>query len=191
MEKIKQMQPMWLCILSDKQFEETSENTQWRKVKQMQPMLLCILLGRSFEVTFENALGEKPKKCKQCDFASSGADTLRMHLKTHSAEKLNKCNLCDYKISVKRQINAASVTLHPIRLAIWGHIWKTYMLKKKSDLHWIYRVTFLTGPALKVLSVGDGKIPTKKVKVRECHRNNLKFNSNFHFFSRDFAISNT
>ena len=29
----------------------------------------------------------------------------------------------------------------------------------------IYRVTFLTGPALKVLSVGDGKIPTKKVKV--------------------------
>ena len=26
----------------------------------------------------------------------------------------------------------------------------------------IYRVVFLTGPALKVLSVGDGKIPTKK-----------------------------
>ena len=55
----------------------------------------------------------------------------------------------------------------------------------------IYRVIILTGRALKVLSVGDGKIPTKKVKVRECHRNNLKFNSNFHFFSRDFAISNT
>ena len=54
-----------------------------------------------------------------------------------------------------------------------------------------YRVIFLTGPALKVLSVGDGKIPTKKVKVRECHRNNVKFNSNFHFFCRDFAISNT
>ena len=29
----------------------------------------------------------------------------------------------------------------------------------------IYRVVFLTGPALKVLSVEDGKIPTKKVKV--------------------------
>ena len=28
-----------------------------------------------------------------------------------------------------------------------------------------YRVVFLTGSALKVLSVEDGKIPTKKVKV--------------------------
>ena len=28
-----------------------------------------------------------------------------------------------------------------------------------------YRVIFLTGSALKVLSVGDGKIPSKKVKV--------------------------
>ena len=37
-----------------------------------------------------------------------------------------------------------------------------------------YRVIFLTGPALKVLSVGDGKNPTKKVKVRVCHRENMK-----------------
>ena len=29
---------------------------------------------------------------------------------------------------------------------------------------------FLTGSALKVLSVDDSKIPTKKVKVRERHR---------------------
>ena len=29
----------------------------------------------------------------------------------------------------------------------------------------LYRVIFLNGPALKVLSVGDGKVPTKKVKV--------------------------
>ena len=38
-----------------------------------------------------------------------------------------------------------------------------------------YRVVFLTGSALKVLSVGSGKIPTKKVKVRVCHRENVKF----------------
>ena len=38
-----------------------------------------------------------------------------------------------------------------------------------------YRVSFLTGPALKVLSVGDGKIPTKKVKVRVSYRENMKF----------------
>ena len=42
-----------------------------------------------------------------------------------------------------------------------------------------YRVTFLTGPAQKSSkspkSVGDGKIPTKKVKVRVSHRENMKF----------------
>ena len=38
-----------------------------------------------------------------------------------------------------------------------------------------YRVVFLTGSALKVLSVGDGKISTKKVKVRISHRENVKF----------------
>ena len=45
---------------------------------------------------------------------------------------------------------------------------------------------FLTGSAQKVLSVGDGKIPTKKVKEEVSYR---VFNSNFpFFFSRDFAI---
>ena len=40
------------------------------------------------------------------------------------------------------------------------------MIQYGLEYEWpIYRVTFLTGPALKVLSVGDGKIPTKKVKV--------------------------
>ena len=34
----KKMQPMRLCILLCKRFEETFENTQWRKVKQMQPV---------------------------------------------------------------------------------------------------------------------------------------------------------
>ena len=38
-----------------------------------------------------------------------------------------------------------------------------------------YRVFFLIGCALKVLSVRDGKIPTKKVKVRVSHRENMKF----------------
>ena len=36
--EVQQMQPMWLCILLCRQFEDTFENTQWRKVKQMQPM---------------------------------------------------------------------------------------------------------------------------------------------------------
>ena len=36
-----------------------------------------------------------------------------------------------------------------------------------------HSVVFWTGSALKVLGVGDGKIPTKKVKVRVCHRENV------------------
>ena len=34
-EKVKQMQPMWLCILTGRPFEDTFENAQWGKVKQM------------------------------------------------------------------------------------------------------------------------------------------------------------
>ena len=44
---------------------------------------------------------------------------------------------------------------------------------KKSTLY--IQGVFLTGSALKVLSVGDGKIHTKKVKVRVSHRENMKF----------------
>ena len=52
--KVEQMQPMWLCILWGRQFGGTFEDTQCRKVKQMQPMWLCILSGMQFEKTFEN-----------------------------------------------------------------------------------------------------------------------------------------
>ena len=34
----KSMQPMWLCLFSGRQFEETFENSQWGKDQQMQPM---------------------------------------------------------------------------------------------------------------------------------------------------------
>ena len=45
--KVKQMQPMWLCLLWSKIFKSTFENTQWRKVKQMQPVWLCFFLMTS------------------------------------------------------------------------------------------------------------------------------------------------
>ena len=60
--KVKQMQPMWLCILKGMPFEDTHENAQWRKVKQTQPMWLCILSGRQFEETHENAQWGKVKQ---------------------------------------------------------------------------------------------------------------------------------
>ena len=52
--KVKQMQPMWLCLFLCSQFEDTFENAQWRKIKQMQSMRVCLFSSRSFEDTFEN-----------------------------------------------------------------------------------------------------------------------------------------
>ena len=53
---------MSLCISSCRYFENTFENTQWRKVQQMQPVWLCILLSKRFEDTFENAQRRKDKQ---------------------------------------------------------------------------------------------------------------------------------
>ena len=44
-----QMQPMPLCFLSCRRFEDTFKNAHWRKVKQMQSMRLCFLSCRRFE----------------------------------------------------------------------------------------------------------------------------------------------
>ena len=41
---------------------------------------------------------------------------------------------------------------------------------------------FLTGSALKVLSVEDGKIPTNKVKAKVCHGENGKFQLELELF---------
>ena len=57
--KVKQMQPMWLCIMLCKHFEDTFENAEWEK---MQPMRPCLFWARRFEETFENALWRKVKQ---------------------------------------------------------------------------------------------------------------------------------
>ena len=60
--KAKQMQPVWLCLLSGRQIEETFENAQQRKVTQMQSVWLWILSGRRLEETFDNAQWRKTKQ---------------------------------------------------------------------------------------------------------------------------------
>ena len=85
--KVKQMQPVWLCIFWGKQFEETFEETQWRKVKQMQPVWLCIFWSRQIEETFENAQWRKFKQMQPVWLVSYQAGDLRMYLRTHSGEK--------------------------------------------------------------------------------------------------------
>ena len=56
------MQPVWLCILWSRQFEETFENPWWRKEKQMQSLWLCIPFAKEFEESFRNALWRKVKQ---------------------------------------------------------------------------------------------------------------------------------
>ena len=53
------MQPLQICFLSGRWFEEAFDNTQRRKVKQMQAVWLCIIPGRQFLGTLEKAWWRK------------------------------------------------------------------------------------------------------------------------------------
>ena len=161
------MQPMRLCILSDKnskytfenthrkksrkfnqcdyksspsRFDETFENTLRRKVKQMQLMQLCILSDKNSKYTFENTHWKKSRKYNQCNYKSLPADVLMKHLKTLSGEKSNKCYQCDLLVLTtwehsgdepnKYNLNA---TMHPLRQEIWGHIEKGIAEKSHTN----------------------------------------------------------
>ena len=106
------MQPMWLCFFLDRLFEETFENTQWRKVKQMQPMRLCFF-------KFENAHWYKSYECNQCDYAFSRQE-IWGHIWKRTLEK--------------SQINATNATMHLLGQAIWGDIWKHTMEKSQTNV---------------------------------------------------------
>ena len=117
--KVKQMQPVWLCILSSKRFEDTFENPQWRKSKQMQPVCdFASIQAGDLRTHLKMHSGEKSNKCNQCDFTCSDPSSFRTHLKTHSGEKLK---------------NATNTIMHPLRQAIWGHIWRHTV--EKSQFH--------------------------------------------------------
>ena len=134
---------MWLCILTDRQFEETYENAQWIKARQMQAMWTCIFLCRPFEETFENA------QCNQCDYAlyrnvtyvtlHPPGQTIWGHIWKHTLEKsqTNATNVtmpllgqairghilrCTVK---KSQTNATNGTMPALILVQWGNMWKT------------------------------------------------------------------
>ena len=104
--KFEQMHPMWLCIFWGRPFEETFENTQWRKVEQMQPMWVCILSGKPFEDTFEYTLCREAK--------------LKLHME--SAESFEYSNI----INSRRHPSASSSTFrqHNFKSHDWNLAFK-------------------------------------------------------------------
>ena len=102
----------------------------------MQPMRLCICTGRQFEDTFENSLWRKKYKCNQCDFASVQADNLRTHVKSH-LRKAYKCNRCDFASvradNLRRQLKKAYKCNH-----LWLSIYSGRRFEKtfENSLRW-------------------------------------------------------
>ena len=64
-----------------------------------------------------------------------------------------------------------------------------------NDRPWVkmesYRVVFLTGPAPKSSKCWGWQIPYQKSESGAMWQRDVRFNSNFHFFGREFAILNT
>ena len=76
--EVKQMLPVWLCILSGNPFEDTSQCDY------------ASSNASSLMMHLKSHRGEKSNKCNQCDYGSYLASDLRKHLKMHSVEKLKK-----------------------------------------------------------------------------------------------------
>ena len=146
---------MWVWIFSCRQFEDTFENTQWRKAMEVQPMWLCVLLFTPFEVAFKITYWwrkDKQKerhlnihirgnlhKCNLCDYAATQAVHLKAHLKTHSGEKPYKCTQCIYAsanlCNLRKHAQWGRKTEHmqPMQVCL---LWTTYADDSYANTQW-------------------------------------------------------
>ena len=107
------MQPMWLCFLWGKQFEDTFEDTQWRKVKQMHHSTRAIwrdIWKRTVEKSQTNATNVTMLPLRQA---------IWRHIWRHTAEK--------------SQTDVTSVTIHLSMKALWRYIWKCIVEKSQTN----------------------------------------------------------
>ena len=94
------MQPLWLCICSNRQFENTYETHTGEKswLNCSFPAFISEVNTISFEYFQSPRIlfaREKSNKCNQCDYACSDPSALRIHLSIHTGQKPYKCNQCD------------------------------------------------------------------------------------------------
>ena len=92
------MQPVWLCIVSGRQLEDTFENAQWRKATQMHLLLPIILSCKHFESSFNITQWRKVQRMCPYIFCTI---FLKIHLYSHSGEKPNKRMQCDFVIKLR------------------------------------------------------------------------------------------
>ena len=122
------MQPVRLCIYSSRRFEETFENTQWRKDKQN---ATSVNMHALVQVHWGHTWKRTPEKGQ----INATSATLHLFMQAiwgdiwkHTAEK--------------GQTNATNATMHPLRQAIWGDIWK-----HTAEKGWTNAMNEITQPA--------------------------------------------
>ena len=141
------MQPMWLCILSGRPFEETFENAQWRKAKQMQPMWLCLFSGMRFDETSENTQWRKAKQMqpmwlcmlrfKCIEVAFKNAKTFKNKRQWTSAISVNMLSLVRTSLGyILKHINPKGKQMRPMQLHIFSgrYIWQHTVEESQSNV---------------------------------------------------------
>ena len=147
------MQPVWLCILLGGSFEDTFENTHWRKVKQMWPMLLCIFWSKEFKGPFENT---QVRPMQLCIFSGIPFKETFQNTRWRKVEQMQPMWLCilsgrrfekTFENTQRRKVNkynwcvfvieyihkSRNEWINPIR-NIWHHIFKSYCFVQGSSL---------------------------------------------------------
>ena len=127
------MQPMRLCFLLGRQFEESFENAQWKSQTSEANVTPWASNLRKHLIMHS---GKKPNKCNQSNYALFNAGDLRKHLKTHCGEKSNKCNRCDYTSSQTYHLRTHLIT-HSGKKQKFNHY--DYACSDPSALRWHFK----------------------------------------------------
>ena len=111
------MQPMSLCILSGRRFEDTLGNAQWGKFKPLQQVWLCILICKCFEDTWRCTV-EKSQTNAASVIMQPYIPVIWGHIWRRTVEK--------------NQTNATNAIMHHLIQALWRRHWK-YTVQKVSQ----------------------------------------------------------